>query len=337
MAEPVLDQQVVADDVVVTDAPVVVTAELTEEQVLNYLSSKGIKTTDFETLKQKAEYVPPAAGPTDEQKAAQEKELEKRLVGLYMDMGGSAQDFAHLQSIVASDSGKIGFDKVVSDLKKEGFTDEDAVRLAKEMHFDIPEDELSELEADAKEALLKKKAFGQKKQASRGDNIKKSAQSVLDTLKQKVAQLDTEKQKEEQHLSKVEDALKVFPRKLKLELGKLADADIDPIDFETSEAAISKVKDAIKSYPDLKKQLFTETGEPNLEFILPLLAKSFSFDEAVKASYLTGIDRNTKILESKYSPTSKGIVTKPVKAAAPVEGAPKFKSYGKAKLATQNN
>lgn len=62
--------------------------EITDDQLLELLSARGIKTDSFESLKQKNEYQIPAPDPTDEQKIAAERAKEKKLLDAHIARGG---------------------------------------------------------------------------------------------------------------------------------------------------------------------------------------------------------------------------------------------------------
>lgn len=274
--------------------------EITDEQMIAFLEKKGVKVDNFETLKQKVEYVAPAPPPTDEEKTKAELSIEKKLLDKHLSRGGTVEQFAILKQTAAADAKELGYKKIHEDLKKEGFTDDQAAQIVKKMTFEVTAEELEELEEDQKEILKKQAAFGVKKQTNRGEYLKKTASSYFDSLRNEVAEDDAEKTKMEQHSSKVEDAIKNYQRKETLNLGQLDGVDLPPIDFEVSDAALTEASAILKDPAKLQQHLYTKDGDLNLDFILPHIIKSLSMSDAVKKSYLTGGTRQVEAFQAKF-------------------------------------
>lgn len=311
-------------------------AVLTDEQVLALLSERGIKVDSFETLKQKAEYTPPAPAPTDEQKLAEERAKEKRLLDAHIARGGSVEQFTYFKQIAAAEAKELGVQKTKKDLVDAGFSAEQAEKISREMHFDVAEEDLEGLDDDEKANKLKLKEFGQKKIEKRGTYLKNTATSYLDGLSKEIQASDEEKTKMEQHASNVEAAIKDFQRKQSLNLGQLDGQDIAPVDYEIPEEVISKTADLLKDASKLDQQFFNKDGSVNLDFVLPLVIKANAYESAVKTGYLTGATRQVEIYEKTFSskPPNLGGVQRPVNS-----GSNKVVGKGKSQVVTypQNN
>lgn len=279
--------------------------ELSNEQLKAYFEQQGIPFESIDKLKEKLSTpASPAAPLTDEQKAKIEKEKEDRIVNAHLARNGTVEQLATFKSVIAAAKKDLGLQKEIEDLVADGFSKEKAEEMAKDRYFQYTDEEIAAIDdEEMKKETIKKREIGLKKLENKGGYLQQRAQGYLKILEKELEAADAEKIKMEQHSSKVEDAIKKFQRKEVLKLGELDGVEIPSIDFEYSDTALNSAKELLRDGAKFDEQLFNNEGELNIDFILPHLVKSFSMDEAVKKSYLTGQDRAVEKFQSKFGAT----------------------------------
>lgn len=278
--------------------------ELSDDQLKEILKGKGIDFEDFDTLKKKVEYTPPAPTLTEEEQKKAQIEEEKKLFALHQKRGGTVEQFAAFKSLLVTDPKELGIQKTILDLQKEGFLPEDAQKIAREMHLQVSDEDLALIEDEEERKLLQKKRdFGLKKQESRGLYTQNTAKSYFDSLKQELQELETEKKKMEQHSAKAVEAIKNFQRKQTITLGERDGAELTPIEFDLAqhEEVLNEVLEIVKDPVKLEKHLYTKEGDLNLDFLIPHLVNSVSREKAAKVAFHTGETKMVEHYESKMS------------------------------------
>lgn len=276
------------------------TPELTDDQLKEILKGKGIAFDDFESLKKKVEYVPETPL-TEEQKIEAEKKMEKQLLDLHIKRGGTIEQFTYFKSLITADPKNLGIQKVISDLTKEGFSEDQAKLIATKMHFQISDEELESVEdEEEKEFLKKQREYGLKRQENRGLFDKKTAESYFNNLKKELQDTEAESLRKEQHTTKAVDAIKNFQRKQALQLGEYDGNPLAPVEYEVPDTVLNKVLDIVKDPVKLEQHLYTKEGDLNLEFLIPHLINSISREEAAKIAYLTGGTKEVEKFEAKF-------------------------------------
>lgn len=298
--------------------------ETTEDQVRLWLKSQGIEFETVDSLKEKVTAKPPTKELTPEEKAKVEKDKEHRVLSEFLaEKDATVEKFAALKQVIAADKKILGMEKEVTSLVAEGFTPEEARELAKERYFQFTDEEIEAIEDAAEKARsIKLRDAGSKKLERKGDYLQKGTKEYINILEQKIADRDADTALVEQHASNVEAAIKKYERKQTIEMGQVEDQKIDPIGFEVPEAAMTSAKEIIGDLPKLKKQLLTESGHVNLEFLLPHIIKSLAFDSVAKTGYLEGQDRSVKQFKAKFG------------ANIPTLGANQNGNNGKGKIVT---
>lgn len=311
-------------------------AEPTEDQMRSWFEKNGIPFETVDALKEKVTAKPPTKELTPEEKIKVEKDKEHRVLSEFLaEKDATVEKFAALKQVIAADKKILGFEKEVTSLVGEGFTAEEARELAKERYYQFTDEEINALEDEGEKARhIKLRDAGTKKLERKGDYLQKGTKEYLNIIEQKIADKDADIALVEQHASNVEAAIKKYERKQTIDMGQVEDQKIDPIGFEVPESAITSAKEIIGDLPTLKKNLLTETGHVNLDFILPHIVKSLAFDAVAKTGYLEGQDRSVKQFKAKFGsnmPTlgatqngnnGKGKV---VTAGKPVVGRPEYK------------
>lgn len=272
----------------------------------------------------KAEYekrFPTTAAISEEEKLKQEQTFEKRMLDMYVEAGlkdGKKKteelvaEYAAIKHAMSADLTELSISELTKELKAIGVTDpEQIAAIQKERYYQIEQAEIDAIE-DPKEKELAQKKFdyGKSKFENKGKQVKENAVDFYNNLKEAVNQKDFFTQKESEFVSNVEAHFKEVPRKMTLELGKMDDIEIPPVEYEVPEEAIAKAQETLKNPASRKQLLFNTTdGSLNLKSIAELVLKAEMFDSAAKTMYLTGGHREVEKFEKIFpkNPNALGV------------------------------
>src|SRR5690606_10962458 len=117
---------------------------------------------------------------------------------------------------------------------------------------------------EEKEFFLKKQKYFRTKLGKSAEYIQKMAKEELDRLDQERNRINAEKVQQDKYLSKVDSYLNSFPRVKKLEIGKVNDKDVEPIDYQVSDDDLRAVGSVLKNPNKLKQLFFNADGTPKV-------------------------------------------------------------------------
>lgn len=274
--------------------------DIDEEKLKAFFEKQGLKYEGLDKLKEKINYVAPEPEKeqTPEEKEAKAKAEDKQLLDLYIGNGGTAEQFVAMKNILASDLTELSIADIKGEMKLEGFSDEEIAEVLKERYYQINLEEITQGDEETdedftkrKEALQKKVTYGAKKLEKRSTHIKKTAESILNGLKEAIKNADLEKQEEAQFQSNVDEHFKSLPRKLTLQLGKSNDIEIAPVDHEVSDESIAKVSALLKDPAKRNQFLFNQDGSINIKNVADIMVKNEELTRIAKGSLLEGQTR----------------------------------------------
>lgn len=266
-----------------------------------YFESQGIQYEGIDKLRERLKPPTPVVELTDEQKQQAAIEKEKRIISQHLTrQGNTVEQFALFKNIISADKREVGFQREVEELVSLGASKEDAEKLANKRYFQYSEEDINALDEKDRPEAIKQMELGNKKLERKGAHLINVATEYMKELQAELAEQDAERALMEQHTSKVEDAVKKFVRQEKIAIGQVDDQNVDPIDFEYSDAAIASAKSELSDYKTFKEKLFTNDGEVNIDYILPILIRNFSMQEAAKGSYLAGGTRQVQKFEATF-------------------------------------
>jgi len=248
----------------------------------------------------KAEYekrFPQKTELTDEQKVKQQQEVEKRMLDLYVENGGSIAQFSLLKQVAESDLTELSVAALTQQLKEAGITDPEQIKaIQKERYYQLEQAEIDAIEDETEKELAQKKFdYGKKKFEAIGAEKQEEAKDTLDNLKKALTAKEFYTKKESEFTSNVEEHFNKLERKINLELGKVDDTEIAPVAYEFPETVIAEAKDILKDIAKRKELLFNATdGSLNLQNIAELVLKSKAFDSVAKTAYLEGGTRQVE-------------------------------------------
>lgn len=262
------------------EEPVLVDAKsLTDEQLKELYDSRFSKSSE----------------PTEEEKAAKEKESEKKMLDLFIENGGTAETFVQLKEILATDLTALSKSVVISEMKAQGFDDDFINEVLVERYYQINPDELEQgydeddedYEA-RKEKVRKKVTYGNDVLAGKSKKVKEDAQSVFDNLRKAISDKESLVSEEAKFIAKVDEVSKNLPRKMTLSLGKLNNEDLGSIEVDIPEEEIKALTETFKDPVRREQILYNNEGELNIEGISELMLKNRILERAARESLLKG-------------------------------------------------
>ena len=277
--------------------------EIPEDQLKAYFESIGVKYEGKDALISKLNAPAPAAELTPEQKEKAAKERESRLADRHIKSGKPLDQLTAMRTIIAAKPLELGLEIEVNDLVKTyGVTKEKAAELAKDRYFQYTDEEIEAIsDKEDKEDAIKRREIGTKKLERKGTYNQKTAQGYLDTLSKSIDDEDAEKVHAKQHGEKLEAAVKAYQRKQPLKIGQIDEnLTVDDVDFAVGEAAMAQAKELLGDRGKFDNNLLTTDDHLNLDFLLPHLIRSLSFDDAVKEAYKAGNQRAVDFVKGKF-------------------------------------
>lgn len=277
--------------------------EIPEDQLKAYFESIGVKYEGVEALKSKLNAPAPAAELTPEQKEQASKERESRLADRHIKSGKSLDQLTAMRTIIAAKPIELGLEIEVNDLVKTyGVSKEKAAELAKDRYFQYTDEEIEAIQdKEDKEDAIKRREIGTKKLERKGAYNQKNAQGYLDTLSKGIDDEDAEKIHAKQHAEKLEAAVKAYQRKQPLKIGQIDEnLTVDDVDFAVGETAMAQAKELLGDRGKFDNNLLTTDDHLNLDFLLPHIIRSLTFDDAVKEAYKAGNQRAVDFVKGKF-------------------------------------
>lgn len=247
---------------------------------------------------------------TPEEIKKKEEAFEKRMLDLYVEQGGKLDQFALLKQVAATDLTELSKRALTEELKAQGFNETEIEAIQKERYYQIEQAEIDAIDDPEEKALAQKKFdYGNKKLQNKAAHIKENAVEFFNNLKEAVNHKDLLVKNESEFVSNVEAHFKEVPRKLTLEIGKVDNTDIPPVDYEVPEEVIAEAKDTLKDIKKRKQLLFNNDGTLNHKSIAELVLKAKMFDSAAKTSYLEGGNREVEKFEKIFpkNPNALGV------------------------------
>jgi hypothetical protein len=281
-------------------APVVTSAP-SDEQMKAYFESQGIEWKGVDDIKSKLNKKSEPAPLTDEEKAAQERERENKMLQLYLKGGGKIEDFAGIKAVANQDLASLSQKEAMRELTAAGFTDEEAKSILKERYYIMTPEELSLIDDDAQRAAAKKRSdYFSKKLNERSADLQNKAKGILGDLDAALKSEEAQAQREATISSKVEDYASKVERKMTFDLGTVDGKAISPIEHSVNDTEIAAVIDTLKDPAKRNKFLYTDDGSLNVEAITNVMIKAQVLEGAVKAALLEGQTRSVKELQTVF-------------------------------------
>ena len=242
-----------------------------------------------------------------EEKARQAAAQEKTILALYVEAGGTAQQFYQLKQIKEADLTMFGVEELKLNLKNKGFDETEIAEILTERYYQINPDELTQDENETDEEFEKRKgivakkaAYGKEKFENLGKATKAKAEAFFDDLNDIIKSKDLQAKKDEAFTAEVDAISKNLPRKMTLELGKLDNVDLSPVQVDVPDEVITEVTNILKDKEKRKQLLFKEDGTLNSEKLLNLLVREKMLEKAARDSFFVGETKATDEFEKRF-------------------------------------
>lgn len=311
--------------------------ELTEEQLKEFFKSKGIEYDGLDNLKSKLTASQNTSTElTEEQKKVQALAKEKRIVDKFVSGGGTVEQYVALKNVAEMDVAELSKNTAKKELKDSGFDDTEIESIIKERYYQIAIDELEQGDDEEdeafekrKNAIKRKKEYGDKLLSTRSLPIKTQAAGILADIQSAIDSEDLQVQREITISAKIDEDFKVLPRKMSIEIGEIGGKTVSPVDYDVSETDIAEVKSMLKDPAQRQQFLFNEDGSLT-NTLIQTIVKAKAFDSASKISFLTGQNKAITDFQKTFPATSMqelGVGGSPQKPKDSKPGQPV--SYGK--------
>lgn len=287
------------------------TTNISEEQRKAFLKEMfGDENFDVEAAKEKLKPTP--AEPTEEEKKKVQSEKELRLLKLFVEQGGTPEQYNEIKNIANGDKVELSKKKALAELMSNGFSEAEAQEMMKQEFYQIELDNIeqdfeneTEEEFEArKKALQKKVDYGAKKLERYSSYEQTQAAGILKSLSDAIESKDLEAKEEAAISSNVDELLSKLPRKQTIELGKYNDVQLAPVEHEVSEDSIKQVQDILKD-PAKRNNFFNNTdGTLNLPKLTEVLLNHIERNRAIKNALLEGQTRMTAEFRKTFPATT---------------------------------
>jgi hypothetical protein len=275
-----------------------IAAGLNEDGTSKAGAETGKPLTDEELKAEYEKRFPTQAALTDEEKQKQAAAFEKRMLDLYVEGGGKIEEFSLLKQVASSDLTELSKSELTKELKAIGITDEAQIAaIQKERYYQLEQAEIDAIEDETEKALAQKKFdYGKAKFESKGKQIKENAEDFLNNLKEAVNQKDFFTKRENEVSANVDEHFSKLEKKMTLQLGKIDDIEIAPVEYEVPQDVIDKARARLNTTASRKELLFNKDGSINHTNLADLVLKAELFESgtAAKTAYLTGADREVE-------------------------------------------
>jgi hypothetical protein len=281
-------------------------ASFSEDQKKAFLKEMFGEDADLEAIKEKLKPAP--IEPTEEEKKKANSEKEIRLLKLFVEKGGTPEQFNEIKSIANADGLEFSRSEAKSELIAAGFTEKEAEGIIKERYFQIElenieqnfDNETDEEFEARKKALQKKVDYGTKKLASHSAYKQQQAASALKGLEELVESEELQAKEEAAISSNVDELFSKMSRKQTIELGKYNDVQLAPVDHEVSEDSLKQVADILKDPAKRNNYFKNQDGTLNLPKLSEVLLKEAEYNRAIKGALLEGQTRMTHEFEKTF-------------------------------------
>lgn len=305
--------------------------EFTDEQLKEFFKSKGIDYDGIDNLKQKLTAPQTTTELTDEQKKAKALAREKRIIDRFTSDGRTIEEYMAIKGISQTDERKFAIDLAKENLKKEGFTQEEAEEFIKERYFQIDDAELEQEDDETDKAFKKRtKEYFAKQLANLSSPIRTKAAGILADLNAAIEAEDLQAQNELTLSSNIDEQFKKIARKDTYEIGEINGKPITPIESEVPESELAAAWTVLKDPAKRQQFLYNQDGSPNITEIGKVLTENAKLKAAMKVSYHEGSTRTNAHWEKVFgarSPQELGVGGNTQKPTGQKPGQPV--SYGK--------
>ena len=295
-------------DNLTVEATIELTAEKKAENIAAGLNEDGSPKTEApkltkEQIKELYEKeFPTTAELTPEQKKAAEDALDKKRLDWFVAHGGTVDAYAAMKLVKSGDLTELSEKEFEKEMKDNGFTEEEKVRMRQTRYFQLEEESIEDTEDEAEKAFLKKaKEYGTKKLNTKAQYKQNLAVGFFENIDKALASEQSELVEEKELADKVDSHFQTVPDKITLQLGKTTDnVDITPLDLPIPPEALTEVRELLRDTTQRNKFLYTEDGSPNIAALSEILIRNKVLEAAANKSYLKAVSETNAKWEETF-------------------------------------
>lgn len=295
-------------DNLTVEATIELTAEKKAENIAAGLNEDGSTKTELpkltkEQIKELYEKeFPTTAELSPEQKKAQEDALDKKRLDWFVAHGGTVDAYAAMKLVKSGDLTELSEKEFEKEMKDNGFTEEEKVRMRQTRYFQLEEESIEDTEDEAEKAFLKKaKEYGTKKLNTKAQYKQNLAVGFFENIDKALASEQSELVEEKELADKVDSHFQTVPDKITLQLGKTTDnVDITPLDLPIPPEALTEVRELLRDTTQRNKILYTEDGSPNIAALSEILIRNKVLEAAANKSYLKAVSETNAKWEETF-------------------------------------
>lgn len=278
-------------------------AVLTDEQ-RNAFLRETFGTEDVEALKAGlVKKQTPEKTQTPEEKLAQEQAEEKVLLDLFTSRGGTLEEFVNYKTVLNADEKELSDLELRRQLTAGGVPQDQLDWYISQRYLQLSDEEIEAIEDEALREKTKngREVFG-KEIAQKGSQLKNTAKTLFDTLRQEAQSIKTLAESETKFSSTVDEVVAKIPEKFDFVWNEKdatgAETPITPITIDVLPEDREFVSTTLKTKSERQKLFHNEDGSFNADAVANLLLKNRLLERSIKAAYREGIDRNTQVFKS---------------------------------------
>lgn len=247
--------------------------------------------------------------PEEKQKdQSAESARELSVIKFFVDNEGTMDQWEAVKKLAKTDLLELSKSQATEDIIKQGFSKTEAEEILASAFYQI---DLNEIEqdfgnesdeefAERVEKLKKMKELGSKMLESYSADKQKQANNIIKQLEAAVDAAELQAKEDAQISSNVDDVLKNFSRSTTIQLGKVNDLEINPVDHVYSEKSFKAVADLLKD-PIQRNNLFKKgDGTLDVPKLTELLLINLEYKRLVKTGLLEGQSRTTSIYDNTF-------------------------------------
>lgn len=269
-----------------------------DEKVIEFLKSKGLEASEFETL------VGNHKAKVDKKEAAEKEkqyqtERERKAVDVFVQKGGTVEMYASLKQIAEGDLASLSRSQAEAELIESGFSKEKAEEIISDKFFQFSDEDIEEMSEEEQEYAKKLREYGTAKLNTYAAHSQSQAKELLETIYSTIEADALSVKQETDTSAKVDEVFQAFERKAIFDLGEEGSS---PIEYEISDKDLNEAKEFFKQNINFKS-LLTAEGEPNAKAIKTLVDKFVRaqvLESAVKVAYLQSANHQVDIFRTHF-------------------------------------
>lgn len=302
------------------------TVSIKDEDLLADISKRfGIELKSIDDMKgffEKKEPPKKAAAEaemTAEEKIAAEQQKSIEIMQAFYETGGTKEQYETIQRILATDGGELSKREILSELKSEGFTDEEAVEIYKNRYYIAGEGE-EDLYTETQRKL------GEKKLKAREERIKNEAISPLKKAEELIESRKKINQQWKGWTESVDETIKGFNKNIEIPVLNDKGEEVGKVPYILDDKTAESIKADLQNPNTVRELLYNTDNKKGATQLAELLMWSKIGKQLASKAYQTGASNAHAEWEKKFPtkpaerPLQSGIVISHAEASRKSKG-----------------